>query len=321
MPHAASSAVLFSRLMAKSRLRHLQLLVAVADEGNLKRAAADIGLSQPAATQALSELEELLEVPLFERHAKGMRITAAGLAVIPVIRHALEALQCSTDTLEALREGVSGRLRLGVITAVASAVLGERVLGFCARHPSMRVEIVEETAAHLLQELQAGTMDLVLCRRPSPVPGRLHFERLRADEAVVIAGPGHPLARRRGLTLQDALAYRWMRPPRVVWIREVFDELFEAAGAMPTLHPISTASLGPLPEILRDNRTVALCPATLARTLVRWQVVVTLDLQLGTPKGEIGLLCAQDSLDDPVYREFIEALRITAQAPPVAAPA
>ena len=122
MPHAASSAVLFARLMAKSRLRHLQLLVAVADEGNLKRAAADIGLSQPAATQALSELEELLEVPLFERHAKGMRITAAGLAVIPVIRHALEALQCSTDTLEALREGVSGRLRLGVITAVASAL-------------------------------------------------------------------------------------------------------------------------------------------------------------------------------------------------------
>lgn len=318
MPHAASPAVLFQRLMAKSRLRHLQLLVAVADEGNLKRAAADIGLSQPAATQALSELEELLEVPLFERHAKGMRLTAAGTAVIPVIRRALEALQASTESLAALREGVSGRLRLGVITAVASAVLGERVLRFCARHPAMRVEIVEDSAVHLLQELQAGTLNLVLCRRPTPVPARLHFERLRADEACVIAGPGHPLAGRPGLRLEDGAAYPWMRPPRVVWIREVFDELFDNAGITPQLHPVSTASLGPLPEILRDNRTLALCPATLARTLLRWQLVVALDLDLGAPKGEIGLLCDAATLDDPVHREFIDALRITEPAPAAA---
>jgi molybdate transport repressor ModE-like protein len=318
MPHAASPAVLFQRLMAKSRLRHLQLLVAVADEGNLKRAAADIGLSQPAATQALSELEELLEVPLFERHAKGMRLTAAGTAVIPVIRHTLEALRASTESLAALREGVSGRLRLGVITAVASAVLGERVLRFCARHPAMRVEIVEDSAVHLLQELQAGTLNLVLCRRPTPVPARLHFERLRADEACVIAGPGHPLAGRRGLRLEDGAAYPWMRPPRVVWIREVFDELFDNASITPQLHPVSTASLGPLPEILRDNRTLALCPATLARTLLRWQLVVALDLDLGAPKGEIGLLCDAATLDDPVHREFIDALRITEPAPAAA---
>lgn len=310
MPHAASSAVLYARLMAKSRLRHLQLLVAVADEGNLKRAASDIGLSQPAATQALSELEELLEVPLFERHAKGMRLTAAGTAVIPVIRHALEALQATTESLAALREGVSGRLRLGVITAVASAVLGERVLAFCARHPAMRVEIVEDSAPHLLQELQAGTLNLVLCRRPVPVPCRLHFECLIPDEARVIAGPGHPLAQRQGLTLADGLDYPWMRPPRVVWIRDVFDELFANAGTLPELHPVSTASLGPLPEILRDNRTLALCPATLARTLVRWQLVVTLDLPLGAPTGEVGLLCACETLENPIYREFIDALRV-----------
>jgi len=318
MHPAPSSTVLFSRLMAKSRLRHLQLLVAVADEGNLRRAAADVGLSQPAATQALAELEELLEMPLFERHAKGMRLTAAGHAVIPVIRHALEALQASTESLAALREGVSGQLRLGVITAVASAVLGERVLRFCTRHPAMRVEIVEDSAPHLLQELQAGTLNLVLCRRPQPVPARLHFERLRADEACVLAGPGHPLAGRHGLVLEDLAGYAWMRPPRGVWIRDVFDDLFENAGITPRLHQVSTASLGPLPEILRDNRTVALCPATLARTLCRWQLVVTLDLDVGAPQGEIGLLCDAAALEDPVYREFIDALRLSEPAPPAA---
>ncbi len=309
MHPAPSSEVLFSRLMAKSRLRHLQLLVAVADEGSLHRAAAVIGLSQPAATQALAELEDLLELPLFERHARGMRLAPAGTALIPVLRQALEALQASAETLAALREGVSGVLRIGAITAVASAVLGERVLRFCERHPAIRVEIVEDSAPHLMQRLLAGTLSGVLCRRPVPVPARLQFERLRADEATVLAGPGHPLAGRRGLALPDLAGYAWMRPPRGVWIREVFDDLFENAGITPRLHPVSTASLGPLPEILRDNRTVALAPATLARTLCRWRLVVALDLALDAPAGEVGMLSDTTMQDDPLLAEFIDALR------------
>jgi len=278
----------------------------VADEGNLGRAAADVGLSQPAATQALAELEQLLEGPLFERHAKGMRLTAAGCAVIPVIRHVMEALQASTESLAALQEGVGGLLRVGVITAMASAVLGERVLRFCQRHPDMRVEIIEDSAPHLLQELMAGSLNLVLGRRPAAVPAKLHFEPLRPDEAVVLAGPAHPLAGRSGLSLQDLAPYAWMRPPR-----GVFDALFADAGFHPRLHPVSTASLGPLPEILRDNRTVALAPLSLGRSLCRWQLVVTLDLQLGAPHGEIGLLCPAETLHDAVTREFIDALRLT----------
>ena len=74
---------MFSRLMAKARLRHLQLLVAVADQGNLKHAAEEVGLSQPAATQAIAELEQLLELRLFERHSKGMRLAAGGSIADP----------------------------------------------------------------------------------------------------------------------------------------------------------------------------------------------------------------------------------------------
>lgn len=323
MPNrSASSSVLYARLMARARLRHLQLLVAVADEGSLKRAATDVGLSQPAATQALAELEQLLETPLFERHAKGMRLSAAGCTLIPVVRKVLEALQASTESLAALQEGAEGLLRVGVIGAAATAILGERVLRFCERHPEMRVEIVEDAAPHLLQELMAGGLNLVLGRRPSPVPAKLYYEAMRPDEAVVLASPGHPLAGRRGLRLQDLMPYPWMRASRGVWVREVFDELFEKAGFMPRLHPVSTASLGPLPEILRDNHTVALVPATLGRTLNRWQLTVTLDLDLGTPRGELGVLCTTEALGDPVLLEFIEALRLKpAAAAPAPAPA
>lgn len=295
--------------MAKARLRHLQLLVMVADQGSLKRAAAEVGMSQPAATQALAELEQLLERPLFERHAKGMRLTASGRTLIPVVRDVLATLQSSTESLAALQEGAKGLIRVGAIPAAASALLGERVIRYCDRHPGMRVEIIEDTGAHLLQALVSGAINLALCRRPQPVPARLHFEPIRPDEAVVVAGLGHPLAGQPGLKLEALADYAWMRAPRGVWIREVFDALFERASFAPRLHPVSTATLGPLPEILRDQRTVALIPISLSRTLCRWQLAVALDVQLGAPRGEIGMLCPVEAQEDPMHLEFAAALR------------
>ena len=317
MTHPPSPAVMFSRLMAKARLRHLQLLVAVADQGNLKHAAEEVGLSQPAATQAIAELEQLLELRLFERHSKGMRLAAAGSILIPVIRNMLEALQAATQALATLQEGASGLLRVGVITAVASAVLGERVLRFCARHPDMRVEIIEDAAEHLVQELLSGSLNLVLGRRPQPLPAKLRFEALRPDEAIVIAGPRHPLVGRQGLTLEDLGGYAWMRAAPGVWTREIFDALFEDAGMRPRLHQVSLASLGPLPEILSDNQTIAMVPAGIGRSLVRWNLAVRLDAHLGTPRGEIGVLCAAESMEDPICLEFMAALRAESEGEPV----
>lgn len=312
MSHALSAEVMYARLMAKARLRHLQLLVAIADESNLKRGAEDVCMSQPAATQALAELEHLLELPLFERHARGMRLTTGGEALIPVVRNVLKALRDSTAALETLQTGASGRLRVGVISAVASAMLGERVLRFCRERPGIRVEIAEDVQDHLVQQLLAGGLDLALTRRPVPVPQRLHFEPLEPDAAVVVAGPGHPLAARTGLRLEDLLDHAWMRASRGLWVRGVFDDLFERAGVRPRLHPMSVGSLGPLIEILRDDDTLALVPQSLGRTLCRWGLAAVLDTHLDTPRGELGCLCMLDACGEPVLQQFVRALRESA---------
>jgi molybdate transport repressor ModE-like protein len=309
MPHVLSSGVMFSRLMARARLRQLQLLVQVADQGSLKAAAAEVGMSQPAATQALSELEQLIEQPLFDRHSRGMRLTTAGCVLMPVIRNVLGALHASTESIAALKEGASGVWRLGVIAALSKSVTCPAVFQLCERHPELRLEILEDAQPHLMQELLSGSLDLVLCRRPRPLSPRLHFEWLRSDEAVVVAGTGHPLAGRRGLTLADLDGCTWMRAGRGLWIREVFDVLFPEAGRVPRLHPISTTSVGPLPDILSDGQTVSLCPASLASALQRRRQLDILDVAIPAPPGEVGALCTVDVMDHPLHREFIAALR------------
>lgn len=309
MNHDPSSSVMFSRLMARARLRQLQLLVNIADQGSLKRAAAEIGMSQPAATQALAELEQLIEQPLFDRHAKGMRLTATGCVMMPVIRHVLEALQASTESIAALQEGARSVLRVGVITALSMSVIGDRLLQMCARRSDLRLEIIEDAQPHLVQELISGSLDLVLCRRVRPLPARLHFEWLCSDEAVVVAGLGHPLIGRRDLTLRDLRDYAWMRAGRGLWIRQVFETLFAQEGLSPLLHPVSTTSVGPLPDLLRDNRTLALCPASLARALQRWGQVQILDVRMKAPSGDIGMLCHTEARDEPTHLELLGAIR------------
>ena len=81
-----SASVLLNRLQARARLRHLQVLVRVAELRNLRRSAEALGLSQPAVTQLLADLERLVELPLFERHARGVRHTPAGAQLVPLAR-------------------------------------------------------------------------------------------------------------------------------------------------------------------------------------------------------------------------------------------
>lgn len=300
---------MFSRLLARARLRQLQLLVQVADLGTLKRAAAQVGISQPAATQALADLEQLIEQPLFDRHAKGMRLTATGCVLMPVIRHVLDALESSTASMAALQEGARGVLRVGVITALSMSVVSARLLRQCEAQPELRLEIIEGTQPHLVQELVSGSLDLVLCRRVRPMPPRLHFEWLRSEEAVVIAGCGHPLVGRSGLGLHDLGDFVWMRAGRGLWIREVFETMFAQAGLQPRLHSVSTTSVGPLPDLLRDNRTLSLAPSSMAQALQRRGQLRILDVRITAPLGDIGALCHTEALDEPAQRGFIQAIR------------
>ncbi|RYF66566.1 MAG: LysR family transcriptional regulator, partial [Comamonadaceae bacterium] len=91
--------VLFSRLLNRARLKHLQLVVHIVERQSLQKAALAIGLSQPAATHALAEFEALLGSPVFERHARGMRLSPTGAAILPMVRNALQQLQACADTV------------------------------------------------------------------------------------------------------------------------------------------------------------------------------------------------------------------------------
>lgn len=277
-----SGQVLFNRLLARLRLRHLQLLVGVADAGNIQRAADKLGLSQPAATQAIAEIERVLDLPLFERHARGVRLTRYGAALMPVARSALRALQSTTDAMAKLRDGHEGVVRVGMIAAGLG--LMQLVLPrYHHDHPGTLVEVLDSNVDHLLAQLQSGRLDLVLCRQPQALSSNLRYESLLVDDAAIVCNPRHALAARRSVALEDLRGLPWLVPPEGVGARPVFDALWKDHLA-PALHPVTTTSIPLLMEMLRTApEAVAIAPRSLLRPYCDWNVVRELRVEL--PEG------------------------------------
>jgi molybdate transport repressor ModE-like protein len=140
--------LLFSRMVKQVRLRQLQLLLALQQCGSVMQAAVELSMSQSAATQALAELERVLDIKLFERHARGMRPTVAGQALIDAARGMLVGLQEVSESLASIRRGASAALRLGAIPAAALSVLSQLLPRF-TRHTRRSMWMCMRTPAPL----------------------------------------------------------------------------------------------------------------------------------------------------------------------------
>ncbi|WP_237709986.1 LysR family transcriptional regulator [Achromobacter xylosoxidans] len=259
-------ATLLSRLLAKGRLRHLQLLASIADLGSIQQAASHIGLSQPAATHALADIEDLLGVKLFERHARGMRTTRSGQLMAECARSMLTTLRASTDSVAALRQGATGYLRLGAIPAASGGLLAERLPAYLKARPGLQVEVVEGSREQLLPQAAGGSLDMLLCRRPEAVPAGLEFVPLQDDAAVIVAAAGHPLLAPDGApTLAQVASQLWIEPRPELAIHAVFKAFFERAGVVPRLCRLSSAA-PPMPlliAVMQAQEALAMVPQTL----------------------------------------------------------
>ena len=295
MPDLTSS-VLFNRILGRVRLKHLQLAIAVADLQSLHRAASAIGLSQPAATHALAELESSLGGPLFERHSKGMRLTRLGEAVLPLLRASLVPLQAAAGNAALMQQGAASALvRIGSIAAGINGVLAAALPAYCALHPDAAIDVHEVTIDNLLESIQEGTLDLAICREPAPLPQGFEFHAALHDEFVVACRPLHPLAQQAAVTAADLLSQRWLAPPLTGLGPQQVDSLFDELGGVPDLCRVSSRSTEIIYAMLAESDMLVCVPASLVRPFVQRKDLAVLSWR---PQGvgPLGVLVKTDVL-------------------------
>lgn len=169
-------------------IRQLEYLVAVDESPTWARAAAVVGVSPSALSQGLAELERRLGVALFDRESRrrALRPSAA-----PVVAHARQVLGLTADLArwaDRLRQGTSGRVRLGMIDAAAVVHFPDHLQAFRAAHGDIELLVRVAPSAALLKLLTAGHLDLAVCvEPPRPIPG-VTVRRLQT-ESLSVYGP------------------------------------------------------------------------------------------------------------------------------------
>lgn len=211
------------------RLRHLRLLEVIDREGSLGAAARGLGISQPAVTLLLRELEDVFGARLVERDARGGRLTAAG-------RHAHDRLVIAMATVNfaigaARQPGRAPMLRVGCVQLVGFSTLPEALTRLLAQDALPYMHIEEAEALTLIAALAAGELDCVIGWLDETIASTvdldmIHVEPLWSGRMQVFASAAHPLARRKQVRMADLAGCPWVVPHRGSRTYAAFQRLF-----------------------------------------------------------------------------------------------
>jgi DNA-binding transcriptional LysR family regulator len=187
-------------------LRHLRYFVAVAEEGNITRAAERLGIGQPPLSQQIHALERELDVKLFHRTGHGVVATDAGKALLVDAKRLLDDVDQATLNAQRAGRGETGHLHLGFTASAAfHPIVRALVREFRNAYPGVGLTLTEGTTAHLLAQLDEGRIDLAFLRPGVHSFAGVVLRDIASEPMKAVLPVTHPLAQRTRIPL-SALA-------------------------------------------------------------------------------------------------------------------
>jgi len=221
------------------KLRHVQAFLDIAAEGGITAVARVQGITQPALSRTLAELEELLGQPLFLRQGRRLVLTPQGRVFR---RHAALAIDALEAGASALRPDIGGVLRIGVLPTAAARICPGIVLRFRELRPEIALAVETGPHHYLIRLLREGAIDLMIGRLPDAreLPG-LSFEHLYEEDIILTARGDHPMKDRPAA---EALARcPLILPPATALIRRPVEDYLATQGMAGVLPMVETVSL------------------------------------------------------------------------------
>lgn len=243
-------------------LRQLAALAAVADHRSFSAAARALHTVQSNVSSHVANLERELGVELVDR-ATG-DLTDEGRLVVDRARRVQAEIDAVVPDLAAHAGTITGRVRLGMIGTVGAWVLPHLIPALAGAHPGIHLVIVDATTTSLLPQVVAGTLDAAVVNLPITDPD-LRAEPLFEEERVVLAPPGHPLARRTGgrIALGELSDHPLLLEPPGTAFRDDLDAAADRAGIR--LTPLAEVDgMRALAALAQEGFGAAVLPATAA---------------------------------------------------------
>jgi DNA-binding transcriptional LysR family regulator len=298
-------------LLARLRMKQLQLLIALDEHKSMHKAATALSMTQSAASKVLHELEDMFDTSLFERSKTGMIPNQFGHSVIRHARLLVTDLGALCQDIADIRSGKGGRLAIGTIMGAIPDVVVPILNWLHTRQPNLAIEIVEDTSRSMLTLLDDGRLDLVIGRASVATDtGKYLYQPLRDEPVSVVVGYSHPPMQDDNLSLRHLKDHRWLVYPTHMPMHTLLEREMDAAGmTMPSNH-ISTASTFVTIAILqRSNDIVALLPTDVADFFARQKMLRILPIELTSTYQTFGVVTRKGAAMSPAGDQFIQLLR------------
>lgn len=311
---AGAAATPESARWAVNRLTRSQvrILLAVMAQGSRERASDVLGISAASLQRAARVLESNLRVSLFYRTGAGMIVSPIGVRFGGKLKLALQEIDWGLEELETAQGRSTRQIVVGAMPSGGSVLVASVLDDFLKIHPQADVRILNDSAASMIKSLAVGDVDLVIGLLPEAGDSDLVSEALAQTPYLIVARRGHPLTRKGRVTLDDLLAYDWIRGHAGSRRRASFDHLF--AGRAGPHSPITTSAITVIRHLVSSSDRLTLM--TTYELEHEDQDLCAIPFSPILPVPSIGITKRANWLPTRLHADFIKIVRAHVAAKP-----
>lgn len=284
-------------------IRHFEYLVALARERHFSRAAAACNVTQPALSAGLKNLETYFGVPIVERGHRFRGFTLEGERILAWVRQVLAERDALSQELGAMRQGLTGHLRVGGIP-VALPIIALLTTPFSAQHPRVRVTVSSLTSREIQRGLDECALDVGLTYLDNEPLQHVRTVPLYSERYVLLTPTDGPFVGRESATWREAADLKLCLLTSAMQNRRIVDSFFHAAGSVPD-PLVETDSMVTLISHLRQGSWSTVLPHTITHVLGGSADLLALPLVEPIATHKIGLIVPERDPVAPVASALI----------------
>lgn len=293
------------------KISHLRLLSALAETGQLTQAAAAIGISQPAASRLVAEVERIIGHPVHERSGRGIEMTVLGRALAQRAQRIRIELDDAARDLAEIAAGGVGHVRVGTVTGAALDRVLPALQALQDSQPNVSFDVVVAASDALCDQVLSGRLDFALGRMPdAPLAEGLAYAAMESEPVELILRQGHPAL---AAGLQAVLALDWVMPEAgSLLTRTVLARMQALDLPRPRLR-ISTASFMLTLALLQKSDAVAAVSRSIAQQFAGPGMgLAILPVDLGIVVEPYGMISRRHVSLTPAARRLADLVQLGA---------
>ncbi len=301
-------------MQSRIKFRHLQTFIEVARQKSVGKAADILGVSQPAVTKTIRELEEILGVRLFEKEGRGIRLGRIGEVFLKHAGASVASVMDGVQSVQQARNQESPPVRIGALPTVSARIMPEALQLYLNENMGGEIKIVTGENSVLLEQLRRAELDLVVGRLAAPekMTG-LDFEHLYSEQVVFAVRKEHPLMTENKLRLGDLGQYTILMPTKASVIRPFVDRFLLANGIPELPVQIETVSDSFGRAFVRSTDAVWIISEGVVSNDLRDGRMTTLPIDTRETRGAVGLTTRADTIANAALSIMSQSIRAAAE--------